>query len=259
MTRQGQQPHESTRIPPLVGAVAEPRPARPSCVLSSGQHSFTSVPWQVEPDTSLLEHGRAPDSASPSVAVLIERMGSTTPEMESGDVFHGAVPGLFGHVNGEEADRYIAEDGPDHPVWVKICPNPIRPRREIMPYRTEVSDTDPPDLVEALGELQTVPIEADEMGFSQPETDTIRRAEKVLRQLYGVVPRRYFVYPMDPGDVAVGAPGSRGHSVVFYCFPDGSIHCYVNLQGDVTATVYRTTDEFPDLRVREALAKMERS
>lgn len=247
MTRQGRQEPQGAQIPSFAGAVAGTRPGRRSGemggVLSLGRHPSASALGQVAPTFSLLGHRKAPDSASPSVADLIERMDSATPEAESDTVFHGVATGLFMHVNGDEAG----------------CLGAVRPEREVMPYKAEIFDTDPPDLVEALGDLQTAPIEADGLDFPLPETGTLMHAEKVLRRLYEIVPRLYYVYPMDPGDIAIDAPGANGQSAIFYCYPDESVYCCVNLRGNVVTTVCKSLGDFPDPRVRDALVKMEKS
>lgn len=124
-------------------------------------------------------------------------------------------------------------------------------------HRVTVRDSDPPDLVEALQELGNVCVEAEEMGGALPTPGTIRRAETVLRKLYGVSPRLYFAHLVADGDIAVDAPGKEGQSAVFCCSPDGSVDCSVNLQGDFSSKKYNPGDEFPDFFVRDALAKME--
>lgn len=126
-------------------------------------------------------------------------------------------------------------------------------------HRIAIRDSDPPDLVEALKDLDEAREEAEEQEYVPPSASTLVHAEAVLRKIYEASSRPYIVYPMPDDEIAIYAPGKRGESAVLYCFPDGSTSCRVNMQGDFSGMEYGPNDLLPDRFLREVLAHMEES
>lgn len=128
-------------------------------------------------------------------------------------------------------------------------------------YRPNIqfADTDPPELADALQDLDEICEEAEENGYVPPSVSTIRHADTVLRRLYKAYPRLYIVYSMPDDEIGIYAPGKEGESAVLYCFPDGSTHCHVNMQGSVTRTECQTIDRLFDPPLRKVFEQLKRN
>ena len=85
-------------------------------------------------------------------------------------------------------------------------------------------------LTDALKELEDVVAYAKEEGFTVPSDDAIHCTSVFLERLCNISLRRYAVYPMPDGTIAIDAPNGRGSSVLFLC-SDESVSCLVNLKG----------------------------
>lgn len=116
----------------------------------------------------------------------------------------------------------------------------------------------PVSLVNALGDLQEVTDEACEEGLPLPSDVARQNADRLLRKMYTISPRRFEVYPTQDGEIAIDAPDGHGRSVLLLCDSEGGALCLVNMNGNHRRARYSTTDTLPDGFVREALADLER-
>ena len=124
--------------------------------------------------------------------------------------------------------------------------------------RDEVSDAQPQDLERALAELEDLPVEAQEEGFPVPSELAFSHAGRLIRELHGVSPRKYFIYPTPDAEVAIDAPGPTGNSVLILCDSDGGALCLVNTKGKHRRARYESADQLPDGFVFEALTELKR-
>ncbi len=85
-------------------------------------------------------------------------------------------------------------------------------------------------LTDALKELAEVVAYAKEEGFIVPSEGVIYCTSIFLERLSNISLRRYAVYPMPDGTIAIDAPNERGSSVLFLC-SDASVSCLVNIKG----------------------------
>ena len=119
-----------------------------------------------------------------------------------------------------------------------------------LPQSTELHHT--------LDDLSQVTQEACEEEFPLPSSAALANAEHLLKEMYGIFPRRFEVYPTPDGEVAIDAPGGYGRSVLVLCDSEGGALCLVNMNGEHRRARYSTTSILPDGFVREALADLER-
>lgn len=120
-----------------------------------------------------------------------------------------------------------------------------------------VPDSVHPDLADALYKLGRVRAwAAHEEEYVEPSDNTLANAEKLLRKMFGAVPRRYFVYPMSDGEVAIDAPSKNGDSVIVYCNPDGSVWCSVDRDAGGELREYDSIEGLPDAFLCNVLAEM---
>ena len=115
----------------------------------------------------------------------------------------------------------------------------------------------PVELVNALDDLQNTSDEAREEGFPLPSDVVLENADRLLREMYRISPRRFEVYPTPDGEIAIDAPGGHGRSVLLLCDSGGGALCLVNMNGNPRRARYSTTERLPDGFVREALAELE--
>ncbi len=114
------------------------------------------------------------------------------------------------------------------------------------------------ELHHALDDLSQVAQEAREEEFPLPSSAALTNAEYLLKEMYGILPRRFEIYPTPDGEVAIDAPGEYGRSVLVLCDSEGGALCLVNMNGEHRRARYSTTSILPDGFVREALADLER-
>ena len=112
------------------------------------------------------------------------------------------------------------------------------------------------ELYHALDDLYQVTHEAREEGFPLPSNIALENAERLLKEMYVISPRRFEVYPTPDGEVAIDAPGGYGRSVLLLCDSEGGALCLVNMNGDHRRARYSTTNILPDGFVCEALADL---
>ena len=129
---------------------------------------------------------------------------------------------------------------------------------ELFPDSTSSSDFAPDaELTEAIYDLRNARDEAREEGFPLPSDTALQNAEILLKEVYGISPRRFEVYPTPDGEIAIDAPGGPGRSVLLLCGSEGGALCLVNMSGDHRRARYSTTETLPDGFVREALDELE--
>ena len=114
-----------------------------------------------------------------------------------------------------------------------------------------------PELYDALYDLQEATDEALEEEFPVPSEIALENAERLLREMYLISPRRFEVYPTPDGEIAIDAPGGYGRSVLLLCDSEGGALCLVNMNGNHRRAHYDTTNTLPDGFVREALIELE--
>lgn len=114
------------------------------------------------------------------------------------------------------------------------------------------------ELNDALHELREASDEARDEGFPQPSDTALENAERLLREMYGISPRRFEVYPTPDGEIAIDAPAGPRRSVILLCDSEGGALCMVNLNGQHRRARYSTTETLPDGFMHEALAELKR-
>ena len=115
-----------------------------------------------------------------------------------------------------------------------------------------------PDLRDALHDLDQAKDEAREEGFPVPSDTALRNTRRLLHAMYRILPRRFEIYPMPDGEIAIDVPGGPGRSVLLLCGSDGGALCSVNMDGAHRRARYSDTRGLPDGFVRDALAELER-
>ena len=114
------------------------------------------------------------------------------------------------------------------------------------------------ELGDALRDLHEARNEARDEGFPQPSHIALENADRLLREMDRISPRRFEVYPTPDGEIAIDAPDGQGQSVVLLCDSEGGALCLVNLNGNHRRARYSTTETLPDGFMHEALDDLER-
>ena len=114
----------------------------------------------------------------------------------------------------------------------------------------------PPELEEALSDLELVIEEAQENDWDLPSLSAQSNAERILRTLYDISPRRFEAYSMPNGDISVVAKGLRSHWVLLSVEPDGGALCVVCIDGEESHQHYDDTASLPDDFMREAISRI---
>lgn len=114
----------------------------------------------------------------------------------------------------------------------------------------------PPELRDALHDLNEAQEEAREEEFPYPSEAALRNARRLLCAMYDISPQRFEVYPTPDGEMAIDASGGPGRSVLLLCDSDGGALCLVNMNGEYRRARYSDTDRLPDGFVKEALDEL---
>lgn len=112
-------------------------------------------------------------------------------------------------------------------------------------------------LAEALQELAEAQDDAAEDDLEIPAETAMANAERLLKALYSISPRRYVVYPVSGARVAIDARGSNNRGIVVTCDSDGGALCLVSIDGERRRARYSTTRQLPDGFIREALSSLD--
>ena len=111
-------------------------------------------------------------------------------------------------------------------------------------------------LTDALHDLHAAMDEACEEGFPIPSKIALENAERLLREMYLISPRRFEVYPTPDGEIAIDAPGGHRRSVLLLCDSEGGALCLVNMNGTHRRARYSTINTLPDGFVHDALTNL---
>ena len=115
----------------------------------------------------------------------------------------------------------------------------------------------PVRLADALRDLEEVKDEARDKGFPTPADVAYENANRLLKEMCPLSQRRFEVYPMPDGEIAIDASDGQGSSVLLLCDSDGGALCLVNMGGKHRWARYSFAEALPDDFVREALAELE--
>ena len=114
----------------------------------------------------------------------------------------------------------------------------------------------PAELAEAVAELDDVVAYAEEIEVETPSAVAFGNALRLLKAMYRVAPRRYSVYPMPDGYIAIDARGGDDRIAVVMCGSDGGVLCLVSGDGEHRRARYSTARGLPDGFIREALREL---
>ena len=114
-----------------------------------------------------------------------------------------------------------------------------------------------PDLTDALMDLDDVFDAAREEGIAEPSKLAFDNARRLLKAMYDLSPRRFDVYPMADGYIAVDGRGGYGRATLLMCGSGGDAVCLVTIDGERRRACYATTAGLPDDFVRQALRELD--
>lgn len=111
-------------------------------------------------------------------------------------------------------------------------------------------------LEDALADLKASPDEAKEEHLALPSDKALQSADHVLRALYRIWPRRFEVYPMPNGEIAIDAPAGPGRSILILCDSAGGALCAVNFDHTCRRMRYSDARLLPDGFLRGAIGSL---
>ena len=123
-------------------------------------------------------------------------------------------------------------------------------------YEWHLEDNDDELLKEAIRDLDNARLEAAEEGYRRPSQLAISNARVILDQMYPVRARRYEVYPMPDGEIAVDAPVD-GSSIVIVCDSEGGVLYLRNVSGEQESVRYQSLSQLSENKLREDLVRLE--
>ena len=116
----------------------------------------------------------------------------------------------------------------------------------------EKTDRTPSDLEYARQELAQVTDDAAEDGLRPPSELAGANAKRLLEAMYRILPRRFVVYPLSDGRIAIQSRRANGRIMVVNCGPDDKSQCFVAIDGVHRRAKYSTAHELPDGFIRKA-------
>ena len=118
---------------------------------------------------------------------------------------------------------------------------------------TQSAGTETVLLEEALVDLRASPDEAKDEDLPIPSTKALQNGEHVLREMYSMWCRRFEVYPMPNGEIAIDAPTGPGRSILIICDSEGGALCAVNFDRTYRRARYSDARMLPDGFLRDAI------
>ena len=116
----------------------------------------------------------------------------------------------------------------------------------------------PVPLANALRDLHEINEEADEEGILPPSESAVANADRLIREIYDILPRQYLVELLPEGVIAITIPGGFRCSVMLLCESEGGTLCSVNMNGENRRKRYPHANQLPDSFLREALSELGR-
>lgn len=153
------------------------------------------------------------------------------------------------------------------PIWNEVGTHHEYQRTEypsgaffdaILPFEQSSEDAKEEDLADALLDLQEINDEADEEGMPPPSELAIANADRLIREIYDILPRQYLVELLPEGVIAITVPGGFRCSVMLLCESEGGALCSINMNGEHRRKRYPHADQLPDRFLREALSELGR-
>ena len=114
-----------------------------------------------------------------------------------------------------------------------------------------------PDLKDALQDLEEVSVAAQEQEIQQPSEIAFASARRLIHEMYSISPRRFIVYPMPEGYIAIDGRSGNDRAVMVMCGPGGDALCIVTIDGEDRRAIYSTSQRLPDDFVSQALNELE--
>ncbi len=109
------------------------------------------------------------------------------------------------------------------------------------------------DLEAALEDLKECKDEAREQDFPIPTETALHNAERLLRTMFDLLPRRFEVYPMPNGAIAIQASQAPKIAISVLCEPDGGALCLVSAPDHSRRAWYSKAEVLPDGFLYDAL------
>lgn len=123
------------------------------------------------------------------------------------------------------------------------------------PDATDTASPEHPELAEALMDLYSLKSIAEEEGEVVPDDETIDKADILLRRLFRLSARPYYVYTMPDGDIAIDAHSPQDTKVVLVCSANGTARGLFYLDDEMTREKYEDLSEIPSPFILDALDK----
>ena len=112
-------------------------------------------------------------------------------------------------------------------------------------------------LEDALLDLAQIVEEALEKGFPPPNESVRSNVQRLITEIHQISSRRFEVYPMPDGGIAIDSSGKDNRWVFLHCKSDGGALCLVNVNGERDHRRYEDTDLLPDDFLRETLEQLD--
>lgn len=128
------------------------------------------------------------------------------------------------------------------------CPAP--------PFTARCGKGGPPDLRDALQELNDSTRDAVDNGLPLPTAVTLKNAEAVLRRLYAIAPASYSVYPSPEGEMTIFDRPKLGHAIALHCAPEGGVLCVIVSPAHSELRTFNSVGDLTDRELRRAVDDM---
>jgi hypothetical protein len=115
---------------------------------------------------------------------------------------------------------------PDDVDWSTIRPDLMAV--ELVDFETTDIEE---QLSDALADLTEIVEESEEKGFLAPTESARQLAEQLLISMFAISPRRFEVYPMPKGEIAIDGHDGYGRRIVVFCESGGGLRCLTNDNG----------------------------
>ena len=100
----------------------------------------------------------------------------------------------------------------------------------VLEHVAEDLDAKTDKLTEALRELQEAKANAEEYDLETPSDTTVNAADRLLKAMYDISPRKYTVYPDYDACLCIESRGPASNMVLMICYADGTAICLASIE-----------------------------
>ena len=243
----------STAVSSQRGRIIESYSKMSIGIIDFDKRFVESSPWDVVQHVT----AKKPTYGGIFIKVPHERGDVYYPGKELFDAYHAGKELAYAYSAGKEIDPadaiHLINPSINRDRYSELFTRSCLPTLDIRPPVPASSFKPHHDLEAALEDLKECQDEAREQDFPTPTEAVLHNAERLLKAMFALLPRRFEVYPMPNGAIAIQASQAPKIAISVLCEPDGGALCLVSAPDHSRRAWYSKAEVLPDGFLYDAL------